>query len=167
MKDYYIGNQNTNLAEEIVHLLTEKKLKIATAESCSGGLLSSTLVNVSGASNVFLEGIVTYSYESKLNRLSINVDRLMQFGAVSEEIAHDMALNLQSLTGADITVSVTGIAGPGGGSELKPVGLVYIGINICGQIFVKSYILNGNREKIRRLTVAKALYWLHHYIKAL
>ena len=167
MKDYYIGNQNTNLAEEIVHLLTEKNLKIATAESCSGGLLSSTIVNVSGASNVFLEGVVTYSYESKLNRLNIDVDRLMQFGAVSEEIAYDMALNLQSLTGADVTVSVTGIAGPGGGSELKPVGLVYIGINVCGQIFVKSYILNGNREKIRRLTVAKALYWLHHYIKAL
>lgn len=167
MKDYYIGNQNTNLAEEIVHLLTEKNLKIATAESCSGGLLSSTLVNVSGASNVFLEGVVTYSYESKLNRLNIDVNRLMQFGAVSEEIAYDMALNLQSLTGADVTVSVTGIAGPGGGSELKPVGLVYIGINVCGQIFVKSYILNGNREKIRRLTVAKALYWLHHYIKAL
>lgn len=167
MKDYYIGNQNTNLAEEIVHLLTEKNLKIATAESCSGGLLSSTLVNVSGASNVFLEGIVTYSYESKLNRLNIDVDRLMQFGAVSEEIAHDMALNLQSLTGADVTVSITGIAGPGGGSELKPVGLVYIAINVCGQIFVKSYILNGNREKIRRLTVAKALYWIYHYIKAL
>ena len=167
MKDYYIGDQNTDLATEIVRLLKEKQLKIATAESCSGGLLSSTLVNVSGASSVFLEGIVTYSYESKLNRLNIDVDRLMQFGAVSEEIAHDMALNLQSLTGADVTVSITGIAGPGGGSELKPVGLVYIAINVCGQIFVKSYILNGNRKKIRRLTVAKALYWTHHYIKAL
>lgn len=167
MKDYYIGNQNTNLAEEIVHRLTEKNLKIATAESCSGGLLSSTLVNISGASNVFLEGIITYSYESKLNRLNIDLNRLMQFGAVSEEIAYDMALNLKSLTGADITISVTGIAGPAGGSELKPVGLVYIAINICGQIFVKSYILNGNREKIRRLTVAKALYLLHHHIKSL
>ena len=100
-------------------------------------VLSSTLVNVSGASNVFLEGIVTYSYESKLNRLNIDVDSLMQFGAVSKGIAHDMALNLQSLTGADVTVSITGIAGPGGGSELKPVGLVYIAINVCGQIFCK------------------------------
>ena len=78
-----------------------------------------------------------------------------------------MAFNLEKLTGADITVGVTGIAGPGGGSELKPVGLVYIAINICGQIFLKSYIFNGNREKIRQLTVAEALYWLHPYIKAL
>ena len=147
MKDYYIGDQNTDLATEIVRLLKEKQLKIATAESCSGGLLSSTLVNVSGASSVFLEGIVTYSYESKLNRLNIDVNRLMEFGAVSEEIAHDMAFNLEKLTGADITVGVTGIAGPGGGSELKPVGLVYIAINVCGQIFLKSYIFNGNREK--------------------
>ena len=167
MKDYYIGDQNTDLATEIVRLLKEKQLKIATAESCSGGLLSSTLVNVSGASSVFLEGIVTYSYESKLNRLNIDVNRLMEFGAVSEEIAHDMAFNLEKLTGADITVGVTGIAGPGGGSELKPVGLVYIAINVCGQIFLKSYIFNGNREKIRQRTVAEALYWLHYYIKAL
>ena len=167
MKDYYIGDQNTDLATEIVRLLKEKQLKIATAESCSGGLLSSTLVNVSGASSVFLEGIVTYSYESKLNRLNIDVNRLMEFGAVSEEIAHDMAFNLEKLTGADITVGVTGIAGPGGGSELKPVGLVYIAINVCGQIFLKSYIFNGNREKIRQRTVAEALYLLHHYIKAL
>ena len=167
MKDYYIGDQNTDLATEIVRLLKEKQLKIATAESCSGGLLSSTLVNVSGASSVFLEGIVTYSYESKLNRLNIDVNRLMEFGAVSEEIARDMAFNLEKLTGADITVGVTGIAGPGGGSELKPVGLVYIAINVCGQIFLKSYIFNGNREKIRQRTVAEALYWLHYYIKAL
>lgn len=167
MKDYYIGDQNTDLATEIVRLLKEKQLKIATAESCSGGLLSSTLVNVSGASSVFLEGIVTYSYESKLNRLNIDVNRLMEFGAVSEEIAHDMAFNLEKLTGADITVGVTGIAGPGGGSELKPVGLVYMAINVCGQIFLKSYIFNGNREKIRQRTVAEALYWLHYYIKAL
>ncbi len=167
MKDYYVGDQDTDLATEIVRLLTEKKLKIATAESCSGGLLSSTLVNVSGASSVFLEGIVTYSYESKLNRLNIDVNRLIEFGAVSEEIAHDMAFNLGELTGADVTVGVTGIAGPNGGSELKPVGLVYMAINVCGQIFVKSYIFNGNREKIRQRTVAEALYWLHYYIKAL
>ena len=167
MKDYYIGDQNTDLATEIVRLLKEKQLKIATAESCSGGLLSSTLVNVSGASSVFLEGIVTYSYESKLNRLNIDVNRLMEFGAVSEEIAHDMAFNLEKLTGADVTVGVTGIAGPGGGSELKPVGLVYIAINVCGQIFLKSYIFNGNREKIRQRTVEEDIYWLQHYIKAL
>ena len=167
MKDYYIGNQETDLAEVIVTLLQEKRLKIATAESSTGGLLSSALVNVSGASSVFLEGVVTYSYESKLNRLNIDKKRLMEFGAVSEEIASDMALNLAKLTGADITIGITEIAGPNGGSETKPVGLVYIAIYVCGQIHLKSYIFNGNREKIRQRTVAEGLYWLHYYIKAL
>lgn len=167
MKDYYIGNQSTDLPSEIVRLLKEKGLTLATAESCSGGLLSSTLINVEGISTVFLEGIVSYSYESKLKRLDINVDRLMEYGAVSEEIAHDMAVNLREISGADVTVSITGIAGPGGGSELKPVGLVYMAIDVCGQIFLKSYIFNGNREKIRQRTVAEALYWLYYHIKAL
>ena len=167
MKDYYIGNQSTDLPSEIVRLLKEKGLTLATAESCSGGLLSSTLINVEGISTVFLEGIVSYSYESKLKRLDINVDRLMEYGAVSEEIAHDMAVNLREISGADVTVSITGIAGPGGGSELKPVGLVYMAIDVCGQILLKSYIFNGNREKIRQRTVAEALYWLYYHIKAL
>ena len=91
---------------------------------------------------------MTYSYESKLNRLNIDVNRLMKFSAVSEEIAHDMAFNLEKLTGVATTVRVTGIPGPGGGSELEPVRLVYIAINVCGRIFLKSYIFNGNREKI-------------------
>lgn len=167
MKDYYIGDQTTNLSTEIVRLLKEKQLTLATAESCSGGLLASTLINVEGISTVFLEGIICYSYESKLKHLNIDVQRLMKFGAVSEEIAHDMATNLKEISGADVTVSVTGIAGPSGGSKLKPVGLVYMAINVCGQIFLKSYIFNGNREKIRQRTVAEALYWLYQYIKAL
>lgn len=167
MKDYYIGNQETDLAEVIVNLLQEKQLKIATAESSTGGLLSSTLVNVSGASSVFLEGVVTYSYESKINRLNIDKTRLIEFGAVSEEVASDMAVNLAKLTGADITIGITEIAGPNGGSETKPVGLVYMTIYVCGQIHLKSYIFNGNREKIRQRTVAEGLYWLHYYIKAL
>lgn len=167
MKDYYIGNQETDLAEVIVNLLQKKQLKIATAESSTGGLLSSTLVNVPGASSVFLEGVVAYSYESKLNRLNIDKKRLMEFGAVSEEIASDMAVNLAKLTDADITIGITEIAGPNGGSETKPVGLVYMAIYVCGQIHLKSYIFNGNREKIRQRTVAEGLYWLHYYIKAL
>ena len=138
MTDYYIGDQNTDLPTEVVRLLKEKQLTIATAESCSGGLLSSEIVNVAGVSSVFLEGIVTYSYESKMNRLHIDRDRLMEHGAVSEEIAYDMANNLKELTGADVTIGVTGIAGPDGGSELKPVGLVYVGLNVCGKNIIKS-----------------------------
>lgn len=167
MTDYYIGDQNTDLPTEVVRLLKEKQLRIATAESCSGGLLSSEIVNVAGVSSVFLEGIVTYSYESKMNRLHIDRDRLMEHGAVSEEIAYDMANNLKELTGADVTIGVTGIAGPDGGSELKPVGLVYVGLNVCGKNIIKSYIFNGNREKIRQRTVAESLYLLHYHLKAL
>ncbi|MDE5976906.1 MAG: competence/damage-inducible protein A [Turicibacter sp.] len=167
MKDYYIGDQETTLEKEIIRLLKEKGLTIATAESCSGGLLSSTLVNVVGASSVFLEGIVTYSYESKSRLLNINKERLEAFGAVSKEIASDMANNLKELSGADLTISITGIAGPDGGSEVKPVGLVYMAFNVCGQNFLKSYIFNGNREKIRQRTVAESLYWIYRYIKAL
>lgn len=167
LSDHIIGTQQTDICTEIIMTLKNKNLTIATAESCTGGLLSSSLVNVSGVSNVFLEGIVTYSYESKMNRLNIDRDRLMKHGAVSEEIAHDMALNLRQLTDADITVGITGIAGPNGGTELKPVGLVYIGINVRGKIFVNSYIFNGNREKIRQHSVAQTLYLLHQSIKAL
>lgn len=167
MTDYYIGDQHTNLASEVVRLLKEKQLTIAIAESCTGGLLSSEIVNVSDASSVFLEGIVTYSYDSKMRLLNVDRNRLMVHGAVSEEIAYDMANNLKELTGADVTIGVTGIAGPDGGSDLKPVGLVYIGLNICGENIIKSYIFNGNREKIRQRTVAQSLYLLYHYLKAL
>lgn len=167
MTDYYIGNQHTNLASEVVRLLKEKQLTIATAESCTGGLLSSEIVNTAGASSVFLEGIVTYSYDSKMRQLNIELNRLMEHGAVSKEIAYDMANNLKELTGADITIGITGIAGPDGGSDLKPVGLVYISLNVCGENIIKSYIFNGNREKIRQRTVAESLYLLHHYLKAL
>lgn len=167
MSDYHIGNQHTDLPTEVVRLLKEKQLTLATAESCSGGLLSSEIVNVSGVSSVFLEGIVTYSYESKMNRLNIERDRLMKHGAVSEEIAYDMANNLKEITGADVTIGVTGIAGPDGGTELKPVGLVYVGLNVCGENIIKSYIFNGNREKIRQRTVAESLYLLYHHLKAL
>ncbi|MGL4374659.1 MAG: CinA family protein, partial [Turicibacter sp.] len=155
------------ICEQIISMLKNKSLTIATAESCSGGLLASRLVNVSGASSVFLEGVVTYSYESKMKRLNIDEKRLMSYGAVSNEIAHDMAYNLSEMTHADVSVGITGIAGPDGGTELKPVGLVYIAINVSGQMFINSYIFNGDREKIRQQTVAQTLYLLHNYIKTL
>ena len=112
------------LHPKLVRLLKEKQLTIAIAESRTGGLLSSEIVNVSDASSVFLEGIVTYSYDSKMRLLNVDRNRLMVHGAVSEEIAYDMANNLKELTGADVTIGVTGIAGPDGGPDLKPVGLI-------------------------------------------
>ena len=165
--EHIIGSQDTTLGEQLVSLLKSKSLTISTAESCSGGLLASSFVDVEGSSSVFLEGIVTYSYASKIRALTIDPARLEKYGAVSEEIAYDMAHQLKELIGSDIAVSVTGIAGPTGGTPKKPVGLVYIGLNIKGNISVYSYIFNGNREKIRQQTVARVQYLLFDSIKAL
>ena len=118
-------------------MLIEKNLTISTAESCTGGLVSATLINYPGISSVFIEGCVTYSNESKINRLGVNPNTLKIHGAVSEE--------------------TTGIAGPGGGTIDKPVGLVYIGIYINGKTTVNKYILKGNREDIRLRATKKAI----------
>ncbi len=167
LNDHIIGSQNSTLAELIVKQLAKEKMTLATAESCSGGLLASSFVDIVGSSSVFLEGIVTYSYESKMNRLNIEKEKLLKYGAVSAEIATDMAKNLKNQTKCDLSVAITGIAGPGGGSKEKPVGLVYIAININDDISVHSYIFNGNREKIRQQTVAAAQYLIFKIIKAL
>lgn len=165
--EHLIGSQDVSLSEVLLQTLEAKNLTVATAESCSGGLLSSSFTSVPGSSRVFLEGVVTYSYESKVKTLGIDEARLKEFGAVSKEIASDMTAQLRTLTSCDVAIATTGIAGPSGGSYDKPVGLVYIAVNVLGDISVNSYIFNGNREKIRQQTVAKAQYMLLQIIKAL
>jgi len=165
--EYCIGDQTCKLNEEIVRILTENKLTLATAESCTGGLLASEIVNVEGASKIFLEGVVTYSNESKIKRLTINPDMLVEYGAVSEQVAKAMSQNLKSITGTDVTISITGIAGPSGGTELKPVGLVYIGLTLGDKTSVHSYIFSGNREKIRERTATRAMFLLYTELKAI
>ena len=141
---------------EIVQKLIEKGITIATAESCTGGKISSTITDVPGSSSIFGYGMVTYSNEAKMKILGVKEETLKRVGAVSEEIAFEMAEGLKNLSGADVAVSVTGIAGPGGGSIEKPVGLVYMGLAYGDQVFIKKNLFSGNRDEIRNQTVAEA-----------
>lgn len=155
--NYIYGYDDTTLEEEVAKLLVEKNMTIAVSESCTGGMVSSKLINYPGISQSFLEGCVTYSNEAKMKRLGVKKDTLDKFGAVSEETAIEMARGVAKSLGANIGVSTTGIAGPGGGTDEKPVGLVYIGLYINGEIKVKKCNLAGSREKIRSRATSEAL----------
>lgn len=141
-------------------MLVEKKLTISTAESCTGGLLAGRLINYPGISSVFLEGIISYSNEAKMKRLGVKSDTLEKYGAVSKETAKEMAEGLVAYANTDIGISVTGIAGPGGGTIEKPVGLVYVGLCIKGRVAVKRFDFTGSRTDVRENTVESALSWL-------
>ncbi len=144
-------------AEKLVSLLKKKNMIISTAESCTGGLIGAEIVSVPGASDVFMEGYITYANEIKIRELGVKRDTLFCYGAVSEECAKEMAEGLLKKTGCDIAVVSTGIAGPGGGTEEKPVGLVYIGIALKGAVVVLENHFQGDRQMIRRQTVERAL----------
>ena len=146
------------LSQKIVKLLIKKKLKISFAESCTGGLLSSSLTSVSGSSKVFNLGLVTYSNQSKINILNVSKRIIMKKGAVSYETCLSMVKNLNKISKANISVSITGVAGPKGGTKQKPVGLVYIAIKKGNKIFVKKYLFkNKKRISFQKATVKKAL----------
>ncbi|AGK99505.1 competence/damage-inducible protein A [Clostridium pasteurianum] len=160
------GVENESVEEIVAKLLIENKLTIATAESCTGGLLAGKLINYPGVSSVFLEGVVTYSNIAKINRLKVKEDTLNKFGAVSSECAAEMAEGIAKAASTNIGVSTTGIAGPGGGTDEKPVGLVYAGIYINGVVKTKQLNLVGNRQKIRDRAVASTLDWLRRELIA-
>lgn len=153
----YTTEDDVTLEKAIVDLLLANKLTISTVESCTGGLLAARLINVPGVSEVFKSGYITYSNKAKRRLLGIKKNLLLKHGAVSKEIAREMAKGAALVSKADVTVSVTGIAGPDGGSEEKPVGLVYIGCDVCGKITVKECHFSGDRAKIRDNTVSAAL----------
>lgn len=160
----YTTNEQEQLEDVIVRLLKKYELTITTAESCTGGLLAGKLVNVPGASDVFREGFITYSNKSKRKILDVSKATLKKHGAVSEQTAKEMATGGVFATDADACVAVTGIAGPDGGSEEKPVGLVYIGCYMKDHVRVEKFRFNGNREKIREQTVIQALDLLRRSI---
>jgi PncC family amidohydrolase len=145
------------IEEEVGELLVKKGLSISTAESCTGGLLSGKLINYPGISKVFMEGIITYSNDAKKNRLGVNKETLERCGAVSSETASEMAIGIARVSGSDIGVSVTGIAGPSGGTIEKPVGLVFVGLYINGKTKVEKYNFSGERQSVRNQTVSAAL----------
>lgn len=156
----YTTEEKVTLEEAVIKLLIKHKLTLATAESCSGGLLSGKLVNVSGASAVFEEGFVTYSNKAKMKYLGVSEDTLKAYGAVSRETATEMAQGASRASESTAALSVTGIAGPEGGTELKPVGLVYIGCYLNGKTEVREFHFRGNRQKVREYTVITALDFL-------
>ena len=144
-------------SEILFHNCLEKKLTVTTAESCTGGMIASSIVSISGSSAIFKSSVVTYSNEMKNKILNIPLKSINENGAVSKVIAYTMAYNVLDLMNSDISIAVTGIAGPGGGSKNKPVGLVYIGIGTKQNIVTKRYLFKGNRLKIRQETTLEAL----------
>ena len=144
-------------SEILFHNCLEKKITITTAESCTGGMIASSIVSVSGSSAIFKSSVVTYSNEMKSKILNIPLKSINENGAVSKVIAYTMAYNVLDLINSDISIAVTGIAGPGGGSKNKPVGLVHIGIGTKQNIVTKRYLFKGNRLKVRQETTLEAL----------
>ena len=144
-------------AQKLIKLLSKKNLKISFAESCTGGLLSSSITSISGSSKVFTIGLVTYSNQSKISLLKVNKKTILKHGAVSYETCLSMVKNLSKISKTNISVSVTGVAGPKGGTKQKPVGLVYIGIKKGNKTIIrKNLFKNKNRYSIQKSTVNQA-----------
>ena len=147
-----------DLSSKVVRILTKKKLSVSFAESCTGGLLASTITSISGSSKVFNMGIITYSNNAKVKFLKIPKKTITKYGAVSYETCISMVKNLSKISKSNISISITGIAGPNGGTKEKPVGLVYIGFKKGSKIIIKKYLFkNKNRIRIQKATVKKAL----------
>ena len=144
--------------KSLIRILTKKKLKISFAESCTGGLLASSITSISGASKVFNLGLITYSNRAKINILKVNKNIIKKYGAVSHECCKAMVNNLSKISKAHINVSITGIAGPKGGTKLKPVGLVYIGIKKDKKVKITRCLFKSKkRSSIQKATVKKTL----------
>ena len=163
MDVYAIGD--TTLEAVVASLLIEQNLSISVAESCSGGLLAGRLINYPGISKVFKEGFITYSNESKINTLGVDSKILSKYGAVSEEVAKQMAKGAADRAKSDIALSITGIAGPDGGTDEKPVGLVYIGLYLLGEVKVMKMDSWGSRDNVRRRAVSQALDMLRRELQ--
>ena len=146
-----------NEEDKLVELLTKKGYTITTAESCTGGLISATIVNAKGASAVLNEAYVTYANESKEKLAFVSHDTLEKYGAVSKETCEEMVRGAAKNAGANVALSSTGIAGPGGGTPEKPVGLVYVGCFLNGKVQVKKCNFDGNRREVREKTVKTAI----------
>ncbi len=155
--NFIYTTKEETLEEVVVNLLKKENLTLSTAESCTGGMLGSRIVNVSGASDVYKVGYITYSNKAKRKYLDVKKETLKKYGAVSKETAREMAKGGAFKSGTDICVGITGIAGPNGATEEKPVGLVYISCFYNNHTYVNKYVFKGNREKIRQQAVTKAL----------
>lgn len=153
------------MEERIVDFLHKNNLTITTVESCTGGLIASRIVNVSGASYVFKEGYVTYSDEAKIKLVNVKKETIEKYNVVSEEVAYEMAEGGSEAAGADVALSVTGVAGPGGGTEEIPVGTVCIGIFYKGKVYTEKFNFDGDRSEVRRKSADKAFELLINIIE--
>ena len=154
-----------SINEELVKMLADKKMTVSTAESCTGGLIAKLITDVSGSSDIFGYGFVTYANEAKMKLLGVWEEALSQYGAVSEPVAVLMSRGARRVSKSDIAVSVTGIAGPGGGTAEKPVGLVYISLSTPNGTICRKCNFSGTRDEVRQQTAEFALNLALEYLK--
>ncbi|MFT5224462.1 MAG: nicotinamide-nucleotide amidase [Polaribacter sp.] len=159
-------NRTTELVTQLADALCNANSKVCTAESCTGGLIAKTFTDLAGSSDWFERGFVTYSNESKVEMLGVSESVIEQYGAVSEPVATAMALGALKHSHADYSIAVTGVAGPGGGSDEKPVGTVWIGIAGQNRIRTQKFVFDGDREMIRLRTMEAAVEQLLYLLKA-
>ena len=162
----YSTNADETLERAVVELLSKNGLSITAAESCTGGLVCGKIFNVAGASEVFRGGYITYSNKQKRNVIGVKKSTLEKYGAVSEQVAAEMAKGVLEVSKADVAISTTGIAGPGGGTPEKPVGLVYIGCAVKNKVYVEKFNFSGSRNKVRESTVVAALSMVRKYVSS-
>ncbi len=160
------GFKKLNLImKDFINRLQKKKLKISFAESCTGGMLATAITSISGASKVFDLGLITYSDKAKISILNVNKNIIQKYGAVSPECCEAMVKNLSKISEADVNVSITGIAGPKGGTKTKPVGLVYIGVKKLNKLIItKNIFKQKKRNSIQKATVKRAVYLVNSLI---
>ncbi|MBY8982010.1 MAG: CinA family protein [Candidatus Lokiarchaeota archaeon] len=151
--------------EYIIDLYYNKKKSIAIAESCTGGFICHMITNISGSSKIFDRGVICYSNQAKKDILNINEEILVKYGAVSEIVANQLSNNIRTLSNVDVGLGITGIAGPTGGTPLKPVGLVYIGFSSIEKTIIKKYIIKANRINFKEKVLEKVLILLEDFIE--
>ncbi|MFW6030806.1 MAG: competence/damage-inducible protein A, partial [Halanaerobiales bacterium] len=161
---YIYAENEESIASATTKLLAKKNIKVAVAESCTGGLVGNRITDFPGSSNYFAGGFIVYSNQAKINQLGVKKETLEQYGAVSRETAREMAENTRKLMEADIAISITGIAGPGGGSKEKPVGLVYMALADNNKTNIYKLNLNGNRKHNKWMSSQYALYYIYKYL---
>jgi nicotinamide-nucleotide amidase len=160
VREYVVSTEAENLLQNVTTLLKEKGVTLSTAESCTGGLIAKMLTDIDGSSRYFIQGVVVYSNEAKVARLGVRSETLEKFGAVSEETCREMVEGMLRTSGTDCSVASTGIAGPTGGTEDKPVGLVYLGVADADGATVRRCSFSGDRDVIRTKSAFVALNML-------
>jgi nicotinamide-nucleotide amidase len=164
LRDYIFSEGDQTIDEAVAELFVQRGMTLALAESCTGGMIAQRVTAQPGSSRYFLEGVVTYSNAAKCHRLGVDASLLEEKGAVSSEAASAMAKGVRDAAGSDLGLSVTGIAGPDGGTDAKPVGTVFISLAAADGCWTKRFQFSGSRDEIRTITAWTALDWLRKYL---